>query len=194
MSRGQMRHLSKPLKTFCVFHRFFALPSNWLAGLCVSVHGMPGCREGKTGRRGSWIEMWLCCCQALPHELPFSFSTRTERRSVKGEEEEERGRRGGGREEEEEGWVREREWKRHTSFVIQRPDWSGKANSHLEWSSHHTNPLYQTSTPLLTPASPPVSCQSSAACTSCRCFELRASSSWIMGAVMTLSQGCNSCS
>ena len=155
MSRGQMRHLSKPLKTFCVFHRFFALPSNWLAGLCVSVHGMPGCREGKTGRRGSWIEMWLCCCQALPHELPFSFSTRTERRSVKGEEEEERGRRGGGREEEEEGWVREREWKRHTSFVIQRPDWSGKANSHLEWSSHHTNPLYQTSTPPHPPSPPP---------------------------------------
>lgn len=79
-----MRHLSKPLKTFCVFHRFFAPRSNWLAGLCVSVHGMPGCREGKIGRRGSWIEMWLCCCQALPHELPFSFSTRTERRSVKG--------------------------------------------------------------------------------------------------------------
>ena len=47
--------------------------------------------------------MGWCGCDALLHELPFSFATRTERRSVKGEEEEGRGRRGGGREEEEEG-------------------------------------------------------------------------------------------
>ncbi len=191
MSRGQMRHLSKPLKTFCVFHRFFALPSNWLASLCVSVHGMPGCREGKTGRRGSWIEMWLCCCQALPHELPFSFSTRTERRSVKGVEEEEGGGRGGRRRRREgEG---ERESERDTLHLSSSGLIGVAKPIHISSGVPITQTPY-TKPPLLlhhppTPSSPPVSCQSSAACTSCRCFELRASSSWIMGAVMTLSQG-----